>query len=123
VFTRRLRELDPKAKEQLGGAIRSSNGPALVRSTFDLGPAQRAAIQNALNEEFSSNVPVRFETSKETVCGIEMTANGQKVAWSIAGYLASLEDKVGSLVDSHSLPAAAAPEATHAEEIPQKSAA
>jgi F-type H+-transporting ATPase subunit b len=109
VFTRRLREMDAKAKAQLAAAIRTSTAPAVVRSTFDVGPAQRAAIQNALNEEFSANVPVRFETSKETICGIEMTANGQRVAWSIAGYLASLEEKVGSLVDSQPLPAAAAP--------------
>jgi F-type H+-transporting ATPase subunit b len=123
VFTRRLRDMDAKAKAQLAGAIRTSKEPAVVRSTFDLGPAQRAAIQNALNEEFSANVPVRFETSRETVCGIEMTANGQKVAWSIADYLASLAEKVCTLVDSQSRPVAAAPEAQHAEALPQKSAA
>jgi F-type H+-transporting ATPase subunit b len=32
------------------------------------------------------------------VSGIELTANGQKVAWSIADYLASLEKDVGELL-------------------------
>lgn len=110
VFTRRLREMDAKAKATLGGALRASTEPAVVRSAFDLGPVQRAAIQNALNEEFSANVPVRFETTKDAICGIELTANGQKAEWSIAGYLNSLEQKVGALLEAQSGPAAAAPE-------------
>jgi F-type H+-transporting ATPase subunit b len=34
------------------------------------------------------------------VSGIELTTNGQKVAWSIADYLASLEKGVGELAES-----------------------
>src|ERR1039458_8080529 len=41
VFTRRLREMDGKAKALLGAALKSSSEPAVVRSTFDLGAAQR----------------------------------------------------------------------------------
>jgi F-type H+-transporting ATPase subunit b len=115
VFTRRLREMDPKGKEALGGALRTSAEPALVRSTFDLGPGQRAAIQNALNEDFSAEIRVRFETAGDTVCGIELTSNGQKVAWSIADYLASLERKASALLDAQSGPAAAAPGPDHQE--------
>ena len=60
------------------------------------GPTQRAAIQNALNETFSAEIRVRFETAPDVISGIELTANGQKVAWSIADYLASLEQKVST---------------------------
>jgi F-type H+-transporting ATPase subunit b len=109
VFTRRLRELDEKARADLGGAIKTLTGPAVVRSAFDLGPGQRAAIQNALNEDFSANVPLRFEVAWDTVCGIELMANGQRVSWSIAGYLALLEEKAGAMLDSQSTPAAAQP--------------
>jgi F-type H+-transporting ATPase subunit b len=98
VFTRRLRELDGKAKEGLGEALRAASDPALVRSAFDLPPEQRSAIQNALNETFSAEIRVRFETAPDLVSGIELTANGQKVGWSIAGYLTSLEKGVDELV-------------------------
>jgi F-type H+-transporting ATPase subunit b len=108
VFTRRLRDMDPGAKAAVGGALRTSTGPAVVRSTFDLGPVQRAAIQNALNEDFSVNIAVRFETARDTVCGVELTANGQKVGWSIADYLATLGKKVDALIESESPPDAAA---------------
>ena len=97
VFTRRLAEMDGKAKQLLAAALETAAEPAVVRSTFDMPAKDRATIQNALNETFSAEVPVRFETSPGTICGIELTANGQKLGWSIAEYLAALEQKVGSL--------------------------
>ena len=98
VFTRRLREMDDTAKDGLARALKTAAGPALVRSTFELPAAQRAAIQNALNETFSADISVRFETAPDLVSGIELTANGQKVAWSISDYLGSVEKAVGELL-------------------------
>ena len=98
VFTRRLREMDGKAKEALGEALKTASGPGVVRSAFDLPADQRAAIQNALNETFSAEIRVRFETAPDLVSGIELTTNGLKVAWSIADYLASMENGVGELL-------------------------
>jgi len=105
VFTRRLRELDDKAKTVLGDALRKNSEPAFVRSTFDLPVAQRAAIQNALNETFSAEIHIRFETSPDLVSGIQLSSNGQKVGWSIADYLASLEKGVGELLKEKDKPA------------------
>jgi len=100
VFTRRLRAMDGTAKAGLGHALKTASAPALVRSTFDLPTEQRTAIQNALNETFSAEIPLRFETSPDLVSGIELTTNGQKVAWSIADYLMSLEKGVGELLNA-----------------------
>jgi F-type H+-transporting ATPase subunit b len=98
VFTRRLREMSGKAKESLAQALRTASDPALVRSAFDLPVEQRAAIQNSLNETFSAEVRVRFETSPDLVGGIELDTNGQKVGWNIADYLESMEKSVGELL-------------------------
>jgi F-type H+-transporting ATPase subunit b len=108
VFDRRLRELDKKAKSVLGDAFRKNSEPALIRSTFDLPAAQRAAIQNALNETFSAEIHIRFETAPDLVSGIELTTNGQKVGWTIADYLASLEKGVGDLLKEKDKPEAKA---------------
>jgi F-type H+-transporting ATPase subunit b len=99
VFTRRLREMDSAAKAVLAKALMSTADAVLVRSAFELPLGQRAAIQNALNETFSAEVRVRFETAPQLVSGVELTANGQKVAWSIADYLESLQKKVGELLN------------------------
>nr|WP_320014244.1 F0F1 ATP synthase subunit delta [uncultured Desulfobacter sp.] len=98
VFTRRLREMDGPAKAGLAQALKTAAGPALVRSAFDLPEEQRAAIQNALNETFSAQIHVRFETAPDLISGIELSTNGQKVAWSIADYITSLEMGIDELL-------------------------
>jgi F-type H+-transporting ATPase subunit b len=104
VFTRRLREMDDQAKAGLAKALKTASDPALVRSAFDLPAEQRAAIQNALNETFSAEIHVQFATAPDVISGIELTTNGQKVAWSIADYLASLEKGVDELLKERDKP-------------------
>jgi F-type H+-transporting ATPase subunit b len=104
VFTRRLRELDGNAKGALGSALKNAKEPAVVRSAFDLPADQRATIQNAVNETFSADIHLRFETTPDLVGGIELTANGQRVAWSIADYLTSLEKGVSELLQQQDNP-------------------
>ena len=100
VFTRRLRGMDGQAKAGLAEALATASAPALGRSAFDLPAEQRAAVQQALNETFpaAAAIHVRFETAPDLISGIELTTNGQKVAWSIADYLASMEKGVGELL-------------------------
>ena len=98
VFTRRLQEIDDKAKKNLAEALKTATDPAVVRSAFDLPAEQRATIQNALNETFAAEIRIRFETAPDLISGIELNANGQKVAWSIADYLVSLEKGVADLL-------------------------
>jgi F-type H+-transporting ATPase subunit b len=104
VFSRRLRTLNDDAKEDLAEALNTASAPALVRSAFDLPAEQRAAIQQTLNETFPDEIQVRFETAPDVISGIELTANGRKVAWSIADYLTSLEKSVGELLMEPSKP-------------------
>jgi F-type H+-transporting ATPase subunit b len=122
VFTRRLREMDGQAKAGFAEALKTASDPAVVRSAFDLPAEQRAAIQNALNETFSAEIHVRFETAPDLISGIEITTNGQKVAWSIADYLASLKKGVDELLKEKDKPEAkAGPKAdAKAEPKPQE---
>lgn len=108
VFIKRLRDLDGPAKTSLGEALKKAPEPALVRSAFALPEKQRAAIQNALNEIFSAKIHTRFETAPDLISGIELTTNGQKVAWSIADYLASLEKGADELLKEKDKPIAKA---------------
>ncbi|MEO6873463.1 MAG: F0F1 ATP synthase subunit delta, partial [Opitutaceae bacterium] len=105
VFTRRLGEMDGKAKATMGTALKAVTEPAVVRSAFDLPAEERAKIQNAINEAFSVDAHPRFETAPDLIGGIELTANGQKVGWSIGEYLKSLEKGVGELIKQQDKPA------------------
>ena len=106
VFVRRLRELKDVEKDGLKSALKAASSPAIVRSTFDLPAAQRKAIERVAKEVLGVETQVQFETASDLVSGIELTANGHKVAWSIADYLASLEKIVGELLDAQSKPEA-----------------
>jgi len=98
VFMRRLRELNGEAKAHFAAGLEATSGPAIIRSAFELPTEQQEAIRRALDETFSVEFNVRFETAPDLISGIELTANGHKVAWSIADYLGSLSKSVGELL-------------------------
>jgi len=106
VFIRRLRAMDADAKAGLGEALSTGRDPAQVRSAFDLPEAQRAAIQKAVNETFSADIRLRFDTAPDLVGGIELATNGRMVAWNIADYLVSLEEGVDALLQEEDRPVA-----------------
>ncbi len=85
-------------------AFKTSNHTVSVHSAFDLPPAQRTAIESAVKETFAPEAQVQFETAPELVSGIELSTNGQKVAWSIADYLATLEKSAGELLHEDAKP-------------------
>ena len=89
VFIQRLRDLDGPALETLGEALKAATDaqPAMVRSAFALPKQQTAEIQATLDTSFGQPIALQFETKPELVSGIEISANGQKLAWSISEYL------------------------------------
>ena len=103
-FALRLRGMDDKAKASMGKALKTASEPALVRSALDLPQEQRETIQKAINETFSADIHLRFETAPDLVSGIDLSANGQRVGWSIGGYLTSLERSVSDVLKEREQP-------------------
>jgi F-type H+-transporting ATPase subunit b len=104
VFVLRLRGMEGRAKQVLAEALRTVSGPATVRSAYALNATQCAEVQKAVNETFSADIHLRFETAPDQISGIELTANGQKVGWNIADYLTSMEENVVALLKEHEKP-------------------
>ncbi len=107
-FTGRLRAVEGAEKKRLAAAFDSKGEPLVVRSTFELPAAARAAIQKAVHETFATKADLTFETAPALVGGIELSAGGHKLAWSIDDYLTSLERGVGELLQSQAVPEAVA---------------
>jgi F-type H+-transporting ATPase subunit b len=97
LLMRRLRSLDAQARSDLVAALGSASTSPIVRSAFTLPSEQRAALQKLMQELFSSDTPLHFEVRPELVCGIEISANGQLVAWNIDSYLRSLKTEIGRI--------------------------
>lgn len=98
VFARRLRDLDAPARKAFAQALDSSRDPILVRSAFDLGEIGRALVRKVLDETFDSDATLLYETTPDLVAGVEITCNGQKLTWSVAGYLEDLDKDVQALL-------------------------
>jgi F-type H+-transporting ATPase subunit b len=101
VFIQRLRDVEPSARETLAEALQAASDarPAVLRSAFELPAAQQATIQAVLDDAFGQPIALKFETAPQLVSGIELSAQGQKLAWSISDYLATLssglQDRLG----------------------------
>jgi F-type H+-transporting ATPase subunit b len=117
-FVRRLRELSSEEKGALQSAFEAASTPAIIRSTFDLPSAQRTAIEGVVKEVLAIKTQVQFEIAPDLVSGIELTANGHKIAWSIGNYLASLKKSVDDLLNSR--PKQTAKAAEHPEQLAHK---
>lgn len=98
VLIHRLQELDPAELAQLKLFSEAASQPVQVRSVSELTAAQRDKIQSALAASLGIQNAPRFETAAENVCGIELVFNGHKISWSVADYLASLEQTLCNLV-------------------------
>jgi F-type H+-transporting ATPase subunit b len=86
--SRRLREMDGKAKDSLAEASRP---PRPTRcAAHSICPRRSARDQNALNETFSADIPP-FETAPDLVSGIELTAERTKGGMEHRGLSRSLE--------------------------------
>jgi F-type H+-transporting ATPase subunit b len=90
VFVRRLQVLDIEKKHAL------ASSRILVRSAFELPQALRTGIEKAIGE--FSPAEIGYETVPGLISGIELIAQGHKIAWSVADYLSSLEKEVNALI-------------------------
>jgi len=102
IFIQRLQNMNDKQRGDLKTDLQASSKTALIRSAFELSPPQRTAIENAIKPLLSEETTINFETKPDLISGIELTANGQKIAWSITDYLASLTNSVSALLEPKS---------------------
>jgi F-type H+-transporting ATPase subunit b len=115
VFITRLQDLPPEKKTWRGATASppgqlSATPPvalALVRSAFELASPRRSDIEAAVKKLMGADVTIHFETSATLVCGIELTLDGVRLAWSIDDYLSSICANIAALVAPSGATAAA----------------
>jgi F-type H+-transporting ATPase subunit b len=105
VFIRQLHAMDDSTKQDCFEAFTQSHEPVRVRTAFQLSEAHQASIRDAVQEIGGVDRVLRFEVIPHGIGGIELIANGRKVAWSIDEYVTLLQRSLTTLADqqSHSL--------------------
>ena len=101
VFNQRLRGLDEAEIKTLKSALKTQPGTVAVRTGLDISPKLRTSTEASIKKVIGSETNVAFETAPELISGIELNVNGQKVAWSVADYLSSMEEGLDDLPKEH----------------------
>ncbi len=91
VFLRRLYELNDADMAELKSVFKAATSPLRVRSAFPLSVEQGTRIDTVIKEILGEERKVQFETMPELICGLELSSDGHKLAWSIADYVLSLK--------------------------------
>ncbi|NIR30466.1 MAG: F0F1 ATP synthase subunit B [Gammaproteobacteria bacterium] len=89
-FVRRLENMDDETR----WALAQGTGAIFITTSFELAPPVRARLTRAVHEHLVADVEVSYRESEELLCGIELSAGGRKLAWTLAGYLASLHERM-----------------------------
>jgi F-type H+-transporting ATPase subunit b len=98
VFITRLGTLEAQSKNALVIAAKAEPQQVQVHSAFALASPDQEAIQQALKLVVGTDLAPKFKVVPDLVCGIELSANGQKLAWSIDDYLSTLDSHINSVL-------------------------
>jgi F-type H+-transporting ATPase subunit b len=100
VFLKRLTELSEQEKTHLQSTFKNTNQSLIVHTAFDLPQDSCTLIKEALEDILGNSVDTQFSTVPNIISGIEINANGQKIAWSIDDYLVTLNKHVDHILES-----------------------
>lgn len=95
VFIKRLGQLEDDKVQVLKGS--NNDSQITVKSSSPLSQDQQRAISSELGSILNTNVQLKFVENPNLIGGIELTANGFKIGWSVAEYLNTLDESLSSL--------------------------
>jgi F-type H+-transporting ATPase subunit b len=90
VFIDRLKALDKAARQRLAESVCEVH----ISSAFELDSATRSHLTRAVHEHLAQDLGVEYDPSPQLLCGIELTAGGRRLGWSLADYLEQLAERV-----------------------------
>lgn len=93
VIARFLGEVQAIGADERRALAADKEGIAVV-TAFDLGPAQQGALTRKLHDVLGTRVPIRYETSAELLCGIELRGADRRIPWTFADYLEPLSRRI-----------------------------
>ena len=97
-FVLKLNELEGPVKQQISQVFNSDTTGIIVKSAFELSENQKEEIKSTFKNISGKESVYQYETSPQLISGIELSANGYKVSWSISEYLNSLEKAISEAI-------------------------
>lgn len=103
-FLARLAHLPGEDAQTIRDVLARETAVLTLNSGFDLDDTQRKALRQAIATQFDNSHTLRFQTTPDLICGLELVAPGHKVAWSLASYLDELEQALLDALNSAAMP-------------------
>ncbi len=93
VFLNKLASIEPGSWQEFAGQ------QIVIRSASELPEEMQHTIEEILAKQAARPVRIRFEKSDSLGWGLELRANGRKIAWSAEGYVDALEERLRDALD------------------------
>lgn len=99
-FIKKIQRLDEQEIDTLRRSIQGSKKYEIdINSAFEIPQEMRQKMIHEIQKQITSNINVRFTTSPNLICGIELKVNGRKISWNLENYLRDLEDNVTNAIE------------------------
>ncbi|MBW1988627.1 MAG: F0F1 ATP synthase subunit B [Deltaproteobacteria bacterium] len=89
-FAAQLENLDAERRDAFARAAAADENQVVAKTAFDLSEESKDRLKKAVADHLAREAEVEFETIPSLVLGIELSARGQKIAWSATDYLGEL---------------------------------
>ena len=101
-FVSRVEGLDPARCQELSRSLRGGQPPPEIRTAFKLTEDWRKRIRRVLRDKLDVELELKFKTSSDVLCGIELVAAGHKLGWSVNEFLAGLDEQIHAALPDES---------------------
>lgn len=98
LFLRRLEAMDEETRTSLAPVSKDPDGSVQLRTAFPLTEKQQKRIAQEVKRLFALKGEPKFTVEEDLLAGIELSAKGQKISWTIDDYLLSLRESVEDLM-------------------------
>ncbi|MEQ8467940.1 F0F1 ATP synthase subunit delta [Coleofasciculus sp. E1-EBD-02] len=95
VFIERLKHLEDEERKTFRQSVQESEEDVVINSAFDMSEETQQKLRDTLRQENIVNGnEIKFSTSSDLICGVEMRSKNHQIAWSLADYLENLEEQL-----------------------------
>jgi len=99
-FIAQLQAMDEDSQQELIQALSSDPAGGLISSAFELDAQLPRQLQDSVDAWAGAQIPLKFETNEQLICGFVLIAQGRRSTWNISAYLEELQASLSAQVSA-----------------------
>lgn len=103
VFIHRIKELGDDTLNKIKESVQASDQGITVTAAFTIPSNKRHLITRTIHEHISPGIDIKYDVSRDLICGIEIKVHGYVVGWNIEDYLKSLQEAFSKALDQEAM--------------------